>query len=115
MATTLAELDLLAPFEIWEVRLDNGAYIKFHQPLVFQPEWLPDDPNEPGDKKYLLIEYDDLGISAFGCNRRELRDCLLGDIRSAWTEYVCEDDNKLSPGAKSIKSTYLEIAEVLDA
>jgi len=33
---------LLAPFEIWEVLLDNST-IKFHKPLVLTPTWMPDD------------------------------------------------------------------------
>jgi len=40
--------DLLAPVEIWEVLLDEST-IKFHQPLVLTPTWLPDDPEEPSD------------------------------------------------------------------
>ncbi len=104
---------LLAPLEIWEVQLGSRT-IKFFEPLILTPTWMPDDPEEPSDEKYLEIEYPELNLSSWGKNRRELWECIQGDIRFIWTTYVNEDDSKLSIGARAVKSTYLDIAEVID-
>ena len=105
------ETEVLAPFEIWEVMLDNST-IKFFEPLIVQPEILPLE--EPGDPTYLTVDVPELNISAHGLTRQELWECVLGDIRFNWTEYACEDDCKLVPLARSIKNTYLAVAEVVD-
>lgn len=113
MSTT--KLDILAPFEIWEVQLGSST-IKFHEPLVLVPHWLEDDPDDPDDppfegKKHIGVEYSKLNISASGRNRRELWECILGDIRSNWTEYVNEADHNLAPRAQAYKKSYLTVAE----
>ncbi len=115
MSTTTKtdEKTLLAPLEIWEVQLGSRT-IKFFEPLLLEPFWMPDDPDEPDDEEYLKVEHPRLNISAWGRNRRELWECVLGDIRSNWTVYVSEDDSKLGPLAKTFKDTYLEMAEVVD-
>jgi hypothetical protein len=46
MTVTTQDTDVFAPFEIWEVALDNAA-IKFYQPLLLTSTWMPDDPREP--------------------------------------------------------------------
>ena len=107
----ITETTLLAPFEVWEVMLDNST-IKFFKPLVVKPEILP--PEEPGDRTYLTVNIPELGLSAFGTDHESLWDCVQSCIRMAWKEYVCEDDSKLAPLAKSYKDAYLAIAEVVD-
>ncbi len=115
MATTTKTDDrtLLAPFEIWEVLMGNST-IKFFEPLILTPTWMPDDPEEPSDEKYLEVEAPEMNISAWGKNREELWECILGNIRFNWTTYVSDDDSKLSLGARAVKNTYLEKAEVID-
>lgn len=103
---------LLAPFEIWEVLLDNST-IKFHQPLVVTPTWMPQDQEDPNGDAYLEADIPELNISAHGKTRQELWECILGDIRFNWTEYVSEDDSCLASRAKAFKDAYLAIAEVL--
>ncbi len=114
MTTITAALDLLAPFEIWEIPLDNGAYIKFFEPLVLQPEWMPDDSEEPSDEKYLEVEVPELGISAWGKNRKELWSSVKGDILMLWTRWVQNDDSNLSVETQAVKRNYLAIAEEID-
>ncbi len=109
--STAKKTDLLAPLEIWEVLLDN-ATIKFRKPLVLKPKVLP--PEEPGDQTYLTVEYPELGIFAFGVDREDLWNCVQSCIRVIWKEYVCEEDCKLAPLAKSFKEAYLAIAEAVD-
>ena len=104
------KLDVLAPFEIWEVSL-NGSSIKFHEPLVLQPEWLPGDPEEPDENEYLFVEYPLLDISAFGQDRHELWNCICDDIRMSWKHYVLEDDANLVARTQKIKAAYLAVAE----
>ena len=103
----------LAPFEIWEVMLDNST-IKFHKPLVVTPRRMPHDQDEPGDVEYWEVDFPQLNISAHGRTRQELWECVLGDIRFNWIEYVSMDDRKLAPLAKSYKDAYLAMAEVVD-
>ena len=115
MLMTTPHIDILAPFEIWEVPI-NGATIKFHQPLVLVPHWLEDDPNDPDDppvtgKNYLGAECPELDLSAFGTNRRELWQCICGDIRAVWKHCVRVSDDKLSSANKIVKRNYLSIAE----
>ena len=113
MATIPTELELLAPFEIWEVLLDN-ATIKFHAPLVLQPEWLPDDPDEPSEQKYLCVERPDLNISVFADNRDDLYEFVHSEIRFIWEHFVQADDSQLNRDTKAIKQVYLKLAEVVD-
>ncbi len=114
MTTMLTELDVLAPFEIWEVPLGNGAYIKFFQPLVLQPTQMPHDPDEPGDVEYWEVEVPELGISAWGKNRKELWSSVKGDILMLWTRWVQNDDTNLTAATRAIKRNYLAIAEEID-
>ena len=107
---TLEKLDLLAPFEIWEVQLGKSA-IKFYEPLLLQPEWLPDDPDEPDENEYLVVEYPFLDISAFGSDREELWRCIQGDIWAAWKHCVQAPIDHLSPINKKIRDNYLSVAE----
>lgn len=107
----IEETTLLAPLEIWEVLLDNST-IKFFQPLVVQPKMLP--PEDRDDSTYWTVEVPELGLAAYGINHENLSDCVHSCIRMAWKEYVCEDDSKLAPLAKSYKDAYLAIAEEVD-
>jgi len=101
-------LDVLAPFEIWEVLLDDST-IKFYEPLVLKPEVLP--PEEPGDPLYWTVEVPELDISAFGRDWYELWNCICDDIRMSWKHYVLEDDTNLVPRSKKFKEAYLALAE----
>jgi len=110
------EAVLLAPFEIWEVMLDNST-IKFYEPLVLTPVPLPDDPDEPsrpGENNYVLIERPDLNISVFANTRDELEEFVCSEIRFVWQHFVQADDAKLNVETLAIKKTYLALAEVLD-
>ncbi|MGL6227291.1 MAG: hypothetical protein ACRC10_11790 [Thermoguttaceae bacterium] len=106
--------EVLAPFEIWEIQIGPRT-LKFYEPLVLQPHWLEDDPNDPDSSvigsQYLGVERPELEIFSFGSNRRELWNCILGDIRSAWTHIVQVDEAKLSPHGKKVKEQYLALAE----
>jgi hypothetical protein len=108
---TAFEIDQLAPFEIWEVMLDNST-IKFFKPFIVQPKILQSE--EPDDPTYWTVNVPELGLSAFGTDHESLWDCVQSCIRMSWTEYVCEDDGKLAPLAKSYKDAYLAIAEEVD-
>ena len=115
MLATLPSIDILAPFEIWEIPIGEAA-IKFHQPLILVPYWLEDDPDDPDDppvrgKNYLGVECTALDLSAFGSNRRELWQCIRGDIRTVWEHCVRVPDDKLSPENLVVKRNYLTIAE----
>ena len=101
------ETALLAPFEIWEVMLDDTT-IKFFEPLLLKPKRLA------GDDDLWIIEKSDLGLSAFGTDRESLWECVQSCIRMAWKEFVCEDDRNLLPLAKKYKDAYLSIAEDVD-
>ena len=106
---------ILAPFEIWEIQLGNRT-IKFFEPLLLTPFWLEDDPNEPDDPpvtgcEYLGVERPDLEIFANGVNRRELWNCICGDVRSAWLHFVRAEPDRLSPHGALIKKNYFRIAE----
>jgi hypothetical protein len=109
------QTDILAPFEIWEVPLDKGV-IKFHEPLILTPNWMPHDPDEPGDVDYLEIVCPELNIDVYGENRDELLDAVHSMIHFAWKHYVQPNNNELNAKIKTIKHNYLTIAEeVLDA
>ncbi len=100
----------LAPFEIWEVQLGNRT-IKFFEPLVLAPFRLEGDPDDPDENEYLAVERPDLEIFANGGDRRQLWNCICGDIRSAWTHFVQAGVDRLSRHGKLIKDNYLRIAE----
>jgi hypothetical protein len=103
---------LLAPFEIWEVQLGNRT-IKFFEPLLLTPFWQETDPSDQGPR-HLGIEYPELDISAFGANREELWRCVRGEIRFVWRHCVRQDNEKLSPQHRKLKSNYLAIAEEIE-
>ena len=110
------ETDLLAPFEIWEVLLDNST-IKFHKPLVVKVVPLPDDPEEPskpGENNYLMAERPDLNISTFADNREDLLEFVHSDIRFAWRHIVNADPDTLDMESKQIKANYLSLSEETD-
>ena len=100
------ETDLLAPFEIWEVMLDNST-IKFFEPLVLKPVQIS------GDEEFWLVEVPELMISTFGNERRSIQNGIFSDIRDAWTHIVSLPDDRLSPRGKKVKQNYLAIAEEL--
>ena len=109
----------LAPFEIWEVPLDDDRVIRFFEPLVLTPFWLEDDSDNPDDAsdsmhQYLGVERPDLEIFANGTNRRELWKSVCGDIRSAWIHFVRAEAPRLSSHGEQIKKNYLRIAEEVD-
>ena len=114
----IQETTLLAPFEVWEVQLGDRT-IKFFEPLLLTPFWLQDDsdglsnPSIP-DREYLGVERPDLEIFANGSNRRELWNCICGDVRSAWVHFVRAEPRRLSPHGAKIKENYLRIAEEVD-
>jgi hypothetical protein len=113
MIPILQEVEVLAPFEIGEVTLDHST-IKFFQPLILTPTWLPDDPDEPDDSEYLLIDHPELGIHVYAENRDDLLEFIYSDLRFVWQHYVLVDDEKLIPKTKSIKYHYLKIAEMIN-
>lgn len=108
--TTKNDLDLLAPFEIWEVMLDNST-IKFHQPLVLQPEWLPDDPDEPDENEYPSVKCPELNIDVFGEDFDDLAEAVHSTIRFVWEHIVLARDTQLDREGRAIKRRYLAIAE----
>jgi len=107
------EIDILAPFEIWEVPLGKST-IKFHQPLVLTPTQMPDDPDEPSDKEYLQIICPKLNIDVWGENRDDLLEAVFMDIRFIWNHIVLLDDEKLDSQSRIIKQNHLALAEVVD-
>ncbi len=111
MDTVFTELDILAPFEIWDVPLNNGSYIKFFQPLVLQPTRMPHDPDEPGDVEYWEVIVPELNIDAYGSDWEELRDCVESCINFGWRHYVQPEDRCLNPQIRTIKRNYLAVAE----
>jgi len=104
-------LDVLAPFEIWEVLLD-GSTIKFYEPLVLKPEVLP--PESPTDRAYLIVDVPDLDISVVAIDYSELLSCVRSDIRMIWDNCVRKDDAFLTPKNRIIKQRYLSMAEEID-
>lgn len=103
------KLDVLAPFEIWEVLLDNST-IKFHSPLILTPVIL--DAGTPGE--CFFVEHPALDISAVGIDREELLSCLRSDIRMTWKRVVQKRDNELSHEDLTTKRNFLGIAEEVD-
>jgi len=106
----VGEATMLAPFEIWEVMLDDST-IKFFEPLVLTPARMPHDPDEPGDVEYWEVEMPELMISTFGTDYEKIHNGILSDIRDAWKHIVAIPDNRLSQNGKKIKQNYLAIAE----
>ena len=100
------ETTLLAPFEIWEVMLDNST-IKFFKPLIVQPEVL--DRGTP--EQCYCADYHEIDVSAVGVSLDELSSCLRSDIRMTWKRIVRKRDDELSSEDRAIKQRFLEIAE----
>jgi hypothetical protein len=108
------KIDILAPFEIWEVMLDNST-IKFFKPLILNPVRVSPDPDEPDNEEYWIVEVPELMISTFGHEYHSIWSGVLSDIRDAWKHIVSLPDDSLSPNGKKIKQRYLALAEeVLD-
>jgi hypothetical protein len=105
---------LLAPFEIWEVTLDHST-IKFHQPLVLTPNWMPHDSDEPGEIEYLEVVRPELNIDVYAENRDDLLELVYSEIRFIWERFVKANADSLTVNMEKIKNKYLEIAEELDA
>ena len=108
------ESTVLAPFEIWEVPLDDERTIKFHEPLILTPTWMPHDPDEPGDVEYLDVICPELGIDVFADNIDDLMEVVKWDIQLIWEKIVLKPDSALSKNARKIKQNHLAIAEVID-
>lgn len=108
------QTEILAPFEIWEVPLENGNTLKFHSPLVLQPSWMPDEQDEPDDSEYLELDVPELNISAFGRNRNELLSCIYSDIRMTWRLFVRRKDLELTQRQSQLRAKYLNLAEEVD-
>ena len=114
--STIKQLDLLAPFEVWEVPFGHSV-IKFFKPLVLTPVPLPDDPEEPsrpGENDYALIERPELNISVFANTRDELEEFVFSEIRFIWRHTVLAPDNTLDQESIMIKRNFLAVAEVAD-
>jgi len=107
------ELDVLAPFEIWEVLYGNQS-IKFNTPLSLKPMRVPDDPDEPSEQEYYQVVYPQLAIDVFAENREELLEAVHSCIRMNWKHYVQKDDSRLSPQTQAIKLAFLAVAEIVD-
>ena len=113
LMSTIYELDILTPFEIWEVELDHST-IKFYTPLLLTPFRLEDDPDDPDENEYIAVRCPELAISSFGTNIEELESAIRSDIRFAWRHFVQADDSRLTSDARAIKENYLAIAEAID-
>lgn len=101
--------DILAPFEIWEILLDDST-IKFHQPLLLSPTYMPHDEEEPGETQYLEIVKPELNIDVYGEDRRELLSALRSEISFVWRHLV-KSNNQTDPETNEIRRRYLELAE----
>ena len=108
------ESTTLAPFEIWEVMLDDYSTIKFNEPLMLTPAWMPDDPDEWDDNEYLQVIYPELEIDVCAESRDELLEWIHSDVRMNWKHFVSKDDSELNPQTLSLKRKYLSIAEVVN-
>ena len=107
----IKETTLLAPFEIWEVMLDQTT-IKFHEPLIIQPEVLL--PEEPDDPTYWTVDVPELDLSAVGISLEELGGCVRSDIRMTWKRIVQKRNHELTPDEQKIKKRFIEIAEEIN-
>ncbi|MGL6227293.1 MAG: hypothetical protein ACRC10_11800 [Thermoguttaceae bacterium] len=105
--------EVLAPFEIWEVPFGQQT-IKFREPLVLQPSYLPDDPEEPDENEYLSVKCPDLWIDVFAENRDELLDAVYACIQSDWKNVVQREDTQLNRDVLRYKRNYLDLAELVD-
>jgi hypothetical protein len=112
MTAIIQDVNLLAPFEIWEVPLDHST-IKFYKPLILVPTWMPHDPDEPGDIEYIEVVCPELGIDVFADNRDDLLELVHLDIGFVWKHFVLADDKNLIPKTRAIKNNYLKIAEII--
>jgi hypothetical protein len=106
--STTDDETMLAPFEIWEVMLDDST-IKFFEPFIVQPEVLP--PEESGDPAYWTVDVPKLDLSAVGISLEELESCVRSDIRMTWKQVVRKHNKELTPHDRTIKQRWLEIAE----
>ena len=109
----IAESPVLAPFEIWEVPLDDDRSIKFHEPLILTPTWMPDDPDEPrepGSPQYLDVICPELNIDVYADNFDDLFEAVKCNIQLIWERIVLVPDSLLSRRAKIIKQNHLAIA-----
>jgi len=97
---------LLAPFEIWEVPLDDST-IKFNEPLIVKPAIL--DRGTP--EECFCAECPELDISAAGVDIDELSSCLRSDIRMTWKRVLQKQNNKLTAKELAVKRRFLKIAE----
>jgi len=103
----------LAPFEIWEVPLDDST-IKFHEPLILTPAWMPSDPDEPDDNEYLQVVCPELEIDVCAESREDLLEWIRSDIFMNWKHFVSKEDSELNRQTLSLKRKYLSLAEVVD-
>ena len=108
------DTDVLAPFEIWQVMLDDERTIKFNEPLMLTPTWMPDDPEEWDDSEYLQVICPELEIDVCAESRDELLEWIRSDVRMNWKHFVSKDDSELNSQTLSIKRKYLSMAEVID-
>ena len=109
----IAESTTLAPFEIWEVPLDDERTIKFHEPLILTPTWMPDDPDEPDDSEYPQVICPELNIDIWAENVDDLIEAVKYDIRFIWEHIVLKDDYDWDATSRSIKRNHLALAEVV--
>ena len=107
------ETALLAPFEIWEVPYDNST-IKFYEPLVLTPTWVPDDPDDPDENEYLQVIVPELAIDVCAETRDELLAWVHSEIFMNWKHFVSKDDSQLNSQTLDLKRKYLAVAEVVD-
>jgi hypothetical protein len=104
---------MLAPFEIWEVPYGDSI-IKFHEPLILTPTWMPQDPDEPDDVEYLDVIYPELAIDVYGEDRDDVLEAVYDNICMNWKNYVQREDSRHSQRTKAIKYAFLAVAEVVD-
>ena len=104
---------MLAPFEIWQVPYGDSV-IKFHEPLILTPTWMPHDPDEPGDVEYLDVIYPEFFIDVCAETRDELLAWIHSEIFMNWKLFVSKDDSQLNANTLPVKRKYLSIAEVVD-
>ena len=109
--STISKLDILAPFEIWEIPFGNRT-IKFFEPLLLEPGILP--PESPTDRTYLVVDVPELNISVHADNREDLLDFIHSEIRFIWRHIVLVSDNAQDHESNRIKRNFLAIAEVID-
>ena len=104
------ETDVLAPFEIWSVTLDDDTTIKFHEPLVVEPRIL--DQGTSGE--CFCAECPELDLFAVGVDLDELLSCLRSDIRMTWKSIVQKHANVLTVDERRVRQQWLDIAEEIN-